>query len=225
MLERYRDIGICKNDINVFLELVENDIGSVPEERMRNIAKGILFNKKIFEYKNLLLKHYYECLLSDMLSLIHSLGVKSNRLFFTTYRSLIENFIRVCLKYEETNETGVRNMFGEFRSKYNSSEKEFIDYLEGEYGKCCNVVHSNIQGNLEMYSYYEELLQSDEMDESMINEGLQTMSTFYNKCKKFIVESNSVLMDEMFYNHKELLKYLIGESNYKQFERNIYSDE
>ena len=221
MLERYRDTELCKKDISDFIELVERDIGCIHKEKMRCIAKGIIFNKKVFEYKDSQLMHYYHCLLSDMLNLIHSLGIKSKRLFYITYRSLIEDFIRVCLKYEDMNMTGVRNMFTEFRDEYISSGKEFLDYLEGEYGKCCNVVHSNIQGNLSVYLYYEDLLQNDEMDEKMRDDCINTICTFYNKCKKFIVKSNPQLVDKMFYNHKELLRYLIGESNYKQFEQNI----
>lgn len=224
MLDRYRDIELCKKDINNFIELVEQDIGNVSKEKLCCISKGILFNKKVFQCKDSKLEHYYRCLLSDMLNLIHSLGTKSKRLFYTTYRSLIENFIRVYLKYEETNATGVRNMFNELRDQYNLSEKSFIDYLEGEYGKCCNVVHSNIQGDMPMYSYYEELLQTDEMDESTINNCLQMISTFYNKCKKFIITSNARLVDEIFYNHKELLQYLIGEQNYTQFEQGIFHE-
>lgn len=219
MLERYRDVAFCKEDINVFISLVKNDVGQVSEEKLVCIAKGILLHKKVFFCPEKNLVHYYNCLLSDMLNWVHSLGVKSLKLFYTTYRSLIENYIRVYLKYDEENETGIRNMFNEIRDICGANGKEFIDYLEGEYGKCCNVVHSNIQGNIPVYSYYDELLQADEMGEKIVESCLQIMNTFYVKCKKFVIKNKKILIDEEFYNHKELLKYLLGDKDYNEFEK------
>ena len=150
MLERYRDVDLYKEDIDNFLKFVKEDVGNISENQLRSIAKGIILFKRIFIQKNPVYFHYSECLISDALSLVHACGVKSQRLYYTTYRSLIENFTRVLLGYDNTNDTGVRNMFKELRDQYEDTGKEFIDYLEGEYGKCCNVIHSNIKANLQL---------------------------------------------------------------------------
>ena len=70
-----------------------------------------------------------------------------------------------------------------------------------------------------MYSYYDELLQADEMGEKNVESCLQIMNTFYVKCKKFLIKNKKILIDEEFYNHKELLKYLLGDKDYNEFEK------
>ena len=130
MLERYRDVELYKEDIDNFLKLVEEDVGNISESQLRSIAKGIILFKRIFMQKAPA-SHYSECLISDALSLVHACGIKSQRLYYTAYRSLIENFARVLLEYDNANDTGVRNMFKELRSQYEDTGKDFIDYLEG----------------------------------------------------------------------------------------------
>ena len=47
MLKRYRDIEICKKDIEFFIELVQKDIGNAPEVKLKSIAKGVIFFKRV----------------------------------------------------------------------------------------------------------------------------------------------------------------------------------
>ena len=216
MLKRYRDIEICKKDIEFFIELVQKDIGNAPEVKLKSIAKGVIFFKRVFLYEDSVHCHYSKCLISDSLNLVHSLGIKSRKLYYTTYRSFIENFVRVLLKYDNLNDTGVRNMVTELRDKYGDEGKIFIDYLEGEYGKCCKVIHSNIKADLQLYSYYEELLETDEMRDAI--DYINIFETFCNKCKTFVIKQESSLVNNCFYNHKELLSFLIGRKNYTIFE-------
>ena len=215
MLNRYRDIELCKSDIKQFVELVIKDIGEVSVDDLNSIAKNMILIKKVY-FEN---KHYYNCLISDMFLLLHTLGKDSIRSYFTTRRSLIENFVRVILKYQDNNSTGILNMFKEFRNNFESQDKIFIDYLEGEYGKCCDVVHSNKKANLTMYAYYEELIKKDEITLNNKPKMLKEISEFYLKCKKFIIKCDTQSVSNAFYNHKELLYYLIGKEEYGIFER------
>ena len=221
MLERYRDIELYKEDIDNFLMLVKEDVGKISESQIRSIAKGIILFKRIFMKKDTAYSHYSECLISDVLSLVHAYGIKSQRLYYTTYRSLIENFTRVLLGYDNANDTGVRNMFRELRNRYEDTGKDFLDYLEGEYGKCCNVIHSNIKADIQLYSYYEDIVSSDEMDEKTINACVNALKTFCNKAKMFMIENIPQLVNDSFYNHKELLAFLIGKDNYLNLEKKI----
>ena len=221
MLERYRDIELYKEDIDNFLMLVKEDVGKISESQIRSIAIGIILFKRIFMKKDTAYSHYSECLISDVLSLVHAYGIKSQRLYYTTYRSLIENFTRVFLGYDTANDTGVRNMFRELRNRYEDTGKDFLDYLEGEYGKCCNVIHSNIKADIQLYSYYENIVSSDEMDEKTINACVNALNTFCNKAKMFMIENIPQLVNDSFYNHKELLAFLIGKENYLKLEKKI----
>lgn len=219
MLERYRDIEVCKEDINSFIELTKEDVAGVPEIQIRSISKGLIFFKRIFMQNEVGYTHYSECLISDALNLIHSLGIRSQRLYYMTYRSLIENFVRVLLRYGDFNDNGVRNMFKDLRNEYGNMGTDFINYIEGEYGKCCNVIHSNAKAKLNLYLYYEELVHADEMDQKTVDSCINTFCTFCNKAKEFMVENMSQSINENFYNHKELLAFLVGEKNYARLEK------
>lgn len=174
MLNRYYEADNCKKDVDIFCDMVCRN-KRIPVDKMKSVAKSMLFLKKFLNFYVDDQQHYYSCLISDMFLLVHALSQNSIRTYFVTYRSLIENLIRVLLKYDDKNSTGVRNMFSEFR---NCATKSYTDYLEGEYGKCCEVVHSNCNFSLPLYSFYDELLIADEIDDKKINEYCDNMLLF-----------------------------------------------
>ncbi|EOS34109.1 hypothetical protein C808_05329 [Lachnospiraceae bacterium M18-1] len=214
MLDRYYEVKACKTDIYYFVELIKRELPDVSEEDLICIGKGMSFIRKVYAYPDKDKAHYYNCLVTDMLSLMHSFSKFSVRIYYTEFRSVIENFVRVILKFENNNAMGVRNMFSKLKKEYNLSSKQFIDYLEGEYGKCCEIIHSNCNADLPIYQYYEEIMRSDELDLKRISSIIRQLANFYNSCKKFIVFNDYEQMDKAFYNQKEVLKYLLGEKNY-----------
>lgn len=220
MLNRYREVDACKKDIEDFICMVSSENLYIVKEDLTSIAKGITFIKKVYAYQNAEHEHYYNCLITDMISLIHSFSLNSLRVYYITLRSLIENLLRVMLKYNNVNATGVRKMFEEFHSKYKNTDN-FIDYVEGEYGKCCEVVHSNHNTSMPMYFYYQDILKNDELGQEKVSQLLKQLVTFFNKCKKYIVDENINDVDNAFYSQKEVLYYLLGKKNYELFEKNI----
>lgn len=221
MLNRYYEAENCKEDIRLFGKMVCSDT-RIPPDKITCIAKNMLFCKRFFNFYVGLNKHYYGCMISDMLLLINSLSQNSVRNVYTTFRSLIENLIRVLLKYRDDNATGVRNMFSEFRE---DNEKEYVDYLEGEYGKCCDVVHSNCNFSLPMYSFYEELLAKDEIDENKINEYCDKLMSFFIRLKKYLISSKADEIWAAFQNNKEVLCVLIGKKDYDLLEEKVLSND
>lgn len=217
MLNRYREVDKCKEDIEQFCLIAHEDIKYIEQKEIICIAKGMMFIKKVYAFPESSRQHYYNCLLSDILILVHTYSQKSLRVYYTTYRSLIENFVRVFLRYKNTNGTGVRNMFKEFRDIYGDENKLFVDYLEGEYGKCCNVVHSNYKAHLTMYEYYEEIVSVDELDEKRIKTISRQLAEFYRKCREFIIANDVIQVNNAFHNQRELLKYLLGDRDYTIF--------
>lgn len=211
MLNRYREVEKCKEDIQHFILLVQKEMTDIPESDLTCIIKGMSFIKKVYAFPQKSQEHYYNCLVTDMLGIIHAFSKSSLRVYYTFYRSIIENFVRVILRYENTNATGVRNMFTELRNKYDITDKNFIDYIEGEYGKCCEVIHSNRNANLTMYEYYEEIIAADELDFKKIKELFKQLAGFYNLCKRFIIINDYEQVNESFHNQKEVLYYLIGQ--------------
>ncbi len=217
MLNRYREVDKCREDIQQFVILVKKEMKDIPESDLVCILKGMAFIKKVYAFPERNNEHYYNCLITDMLGIIHAFSKSSLRVYYTFFRSIIENLVRVILKYENTNATGVRNMFAELRDKYNQNCKEFIDYIEGEYGKCCEVIHSNQRADLTMYKYYEEIINEDELDIRKIRSLFKQLVRFYDFCKQFMIKENCEQVSEAFHNQKEVLKYLLGQRNYDEY--------
>lgn len=219
MLNRYREVDKCKEDINQFSEMVLSEIQDVSENDMVAIAKGMSFLKKVYVQGNQSQKHYYNCLLTDMFSLLYFSSKKSVKIFYTFQRSLMENLVRVILGYEENDSTGIRNMFNEFHTKYDAVCKTIIDYFEGEYGKCCAVVHSNITANLPMYEYYEEIIKEEQIRSGEMGNLFRQLANFYKKCQECVIAVDCMRVEEAFNNQKEVLYYLLGKRLYQLFEK------
>ena len=218
MLNRYYEADNCKKDIERFCNMVCGD-KRIQKSKITCVAKNVLFLKKFFYfYVDNNQTHYYSCLINDMLVLVHSLSQNSIRIYYVTFRSLIENLIRVLLKYDDMNATGVRNMFTEFAE---NSCKEYYSYLEGEYGKCCNVVHSNANFTLPMYSFYEELLLADEVNDKIIDAFCDSMMTFYKKLKDFLIDNKPDDIWAAFRNNNEVLYTRVGQRDYERLEGKI----
>lgn len=220
-LNRFAEVEACKKDIKQFAFLISKKLNLSNANKLTSIAKGILFLKRLY-YKSNENDYYINCMISDLFVLLHSMTQDSIKLFYVSYRSLIENFIRVILEYDDNNSTGIRKMFQEAKAKY--LDVDFFTYIEGEYGKCCDVVHSNISADIPLYSYYDDLCTSDELSEEKIISLLDQLVTFFNKLKEFTVNNQNSLVDSSFYNQREVLFYLLGSKLYEIFDNNYKTD-
>ena len=59
------------------------------------------------------------------------------------------------------------------------------------------------------------------MNEKTINSCVNALSTFCNKVKAFMIENIPQSVNDSFYNHKELLAFLIGKESYLKLEKKI----
>ncbi len=159
--------------------------------------------------------HFREVMIDDMLFLMLSIQKKELRLFYYVYRSLIENLHRVILRYENEDNTGVRKTFENAKIKYPNSD--FFDYLNGEYSKCCNSVHSNINSDVDIHKYYDEIENVELMNDVKQKQLIDEITTFYKKCLKFFVINEYEMIYERFNNNNEVLVYLIGPKLYDEF--------
>lgn len=219
MINRYSEVKEYKKEIQEFIERLTYERKLKNEEIFRSIAKNILFFKILFLDKEDNIKHYRDSAINDMLYLTYILTCESSKIFFIIFRSLIENTIRVSLEYENDNATGINNMFREFREKYEDG-KEYLDYVEGEYGKCCDVVHSNIQADIDLGLYFEEIKKMARMTDDRVVVYSKKLGTFLNKTKQFFVFHKTEMIMNKFYKQDEVLSFLLGEKMYNDYRIN-----
>lgn len=215
---KYNQIPDLKLEINNYVSMLNKDSIFKDESKIRAISKYILFLKQLGSDS-----HYKRAMIYDLLCLMNSLTNNSKRNFYQTYRSFIENFIRFILKLDDTDNTGVRELFKNLKDHFNHNNDtdRIINYLNGEYGKCCNYVHSNIEADMKLFQYYKDILESDEMNHRTIVKLVNSILTLLKTLTNFILITSPLLVDSSFFRYKSELKFLIGEKNFKLFQFNM----
>ncbi|HAX53372.1 MAG TPA: hypothetical protein DCX82_15815 [Lachnospiraceae bacterium] len=216
MINTYDDLQDLKNEIKKFVGLVKSTNTEIEDCLLRCVTKSILFLKQIQQCENT--GHYGKCLINDSLFMISSLAGMRNREFYINYRSMIENYIRFVLKLDDSDETGVRNLFNKLKEDFAQYGSEIlIEYMDGEYGKCCDFVHSNVKSKATIYEYYSEIIDHRRPSKKEIHSMLTTMITFLKKAIRLLLLNNPSWVDESFYKERQKLKYLIGEDLYQLY--------
>lgn len=217
---KYNQVLELKSEINSYVSILNCNDTFKDDSKIRGITKNILFLKQLGRDS-----HYKRAMIYDLLMLLDALTKNSKRNFYTLYRSFLENFIRFSLDLHDNDITGVRELFRLFKDTYEKDENTttFINYIEGEYGKSCNYIHSNINADIELYQYYKDILQSNEMSNKAIIQLTNAVLTLVKKVTTFIVCELPLIVDSSFYRNKVELKFLIGKSNFNMFKSNLYS--
>lgn len=223
MLKKYSDLAEVKQEVKEYIFLLEKNKKLPYTDKIRGITKRILFLKCFYYYKGN--GHYRDCMTYDLLMLMHSLTQESVRNVYGYYRSYIENFLRVSLNLEDEDCTGVRNLFNNFKSEFNYFEddniKILVDYLEGKYSICSQFTHSNHSANMNIYTYYTEIIENDEIKEDKLKKLIDEILTLIDKIIKFVVYCFPSKIDGAFFRKKQELKYLIGNAMYANFEESL----
>ena len=211
MINRYYNKIEYSKEVDKFTAQIK-----IKDNNIKSIVKSMIFFKKIFQNEVNGFYHYKEAFINDMLHLLYSIELKSRRMYYVSFRSLIENLLRILLELPDNDETGVRNLFCSSTQKF---ERKFIQYLNGEYGKCCNFIHSNIKSDVKLCQYYDDVtrvMNNKELTSTVLN-----IVSFYNECKKFFANYKYEDIYNEFFNQNEVLKFLLGEKFYTIYINNI----
>lgn len=223
MLEKYENTIKLKEEVNKYIDLLYG-IKELPQKNdLIYISKLILFNKQYFICENSEKMHYRNYMIYDLLMIMNALTKDSLINFYQLYRSYLENIIRVMLDLEDEDETGVNALFNKFQEKYGTSEseKEFIYFLKAEYSKACDYVHSNLRSNINLYLFYTDILESDEMSDANIKKLILKLKMLLTKLVRFIIDVDSEKIDSVFFRHYIDLEYLIGKNLFRHFKNKI----
>lgn len=220
MISKYDDFNETKQDIEKFLYILQSHKKLPCTNEIKCIAKNILFLKEYIENDNI--RYYKDYMIYDSLMLIHSLTQNSKKVFFNIYRSFIENFVRSILELEDDDRTGVRKLFENFKKLgEDKTTNEIIYFIEGQYSEGCDFVHSNIRAGINVFTYYSDIVSSDEMNDKQIRDLIMRVLTLFKKIVELIIYTNSSKIDSIFYRNKQKLKFLIGEKNFNIFEKQL----
>ena len=209
-----------QKDIQQFLGILEIVEDSDQYAIFHSLSKSTLFFKFIVDLGDN--AHYPQYMIYDMLMVVYLLTKDSRREVYNTYRSLIENFIRYELNLKDTDDTGVFKLFKNFRKQYEDvNTSAILNFVEAEYGICCNYVHSNIKANVQLLEYLADIVQNPKMDSADKMKLLKEIEGFFNQIVTFCCYKNSESIGRAFFKKNQMLLFLIGEKNYQISRKDI----
>lgn len=216
MIPIYEKFSDEKIEIQKFIDILNSEQYFKNIEQLRFLTKRLLFFKHM--QNQVPDEHYAKCMINDMLLTIHTIKQGSVKTFYFYYRSIIENCIRYILNLNNHDNTGVRNLFKQLSNLCSTEfQKTIFDYIEGEYGKCCNHVHSNINTHTHIYEYYSDIINHDQFSSKHNDCYIRVLTTFFDKFILLLVDIRLDWIDTAFYKKTQLLKFYIGDTAFDSF--------
>ncbi|MGG4236974.1 hypothetical protein ABEW02_08810 [Bacillus safensis] len=211
-----------KAEINNFLALVCSKKALPQQPELVSISKLIIVSKTVIDH--LPSNHYRSSFFHDLLSLMHSLSSSNSiRYYNFVLRSLLENFHRCMLKLGNSDETGINELFRENTTQFATDvrTKQLFDYLSGEYGKCCLVVHSNIKAHNNIHKYFCETIQNDDFTLQVLKTVINNIKNILSSMIELLIIVHPGILENSFYRRKQELNYLLGKRLYNIFKLKI----
>ncbi|OOR27577.1 hypothetical protein [Bacillus wiedmannii] len=220
-IPKYADNTHLKDEVDKYTTMLCGQKELPLKNEIKSIAKYIIFLK---EYAgNHEKMHYKQYMIFDLLTVMHSLTQTSKRHVYYNLRSFIENVVRTILDFEDDDETGVRKLFELIENRYEKSAPilNLLDYLKGEYSKCCDYVHSNQKAGVTIHLYYTEILSSDDLNEHTLRSLIRSLLTMLQKVTELLLYIEANFIEGVFHRRKQELNYLIGASRFRLFRDTI----
>jgi hypothetical protein len=216
-VKKYDDFTDIKSEISKYVELLMTQRELPNQNEIKAIAKNIIFLKTVVNFCDE--SHYKQNFIFDVLSVMHSLTQNSIRQFNYIYRSLLENYIRSMLNLEDSDETGVNNLFREMYEKFaeNEDSKRIIDFISGEYGKACLFVHSNVKADTSIQLFYENIISNDDFNRNIHKTTIIRILLLLKNMTTLLIYNFSNVVENAFYRRKQHIRFLLGNELYEIF--------
>ena len=215
------DINSLKDEVNRFIALVNNEL--IDKKKLKNITKNLLFQKEVLVNETFGNSYYNKVYIYNCLLMIETLKHNSILFFYQVYRTSIENFIRSVLDFDDNDETGVNAMFDLLYSKIETSDElvGVYNFIKGEYGKACDYVHSNIKSNISIYLYYDQIINSDEINNEVTDSLVDKIMTLEKMTSKMILIMFNLHIETLYYRRYEVLEFLVGKKAFLTYKEKL----
>lgn len=205
-----------KKEIKDFLSRIGINEDTPLQSEMTYIIKQYYFIKSILEED--FEKHYVRELNMDILMTIHALfSQRSLRNFHYNYRSLLENLTRVALDFEDSNETGVNELFRQFKSYCDTKNlSDIYDLISNEYGNSCFYVHSNIKRQTSFIEYLSELDSFDDLSKEK-RKLIRALVRVFDSIVMILIENTHHTISQKYKRKNAVINYLISKTTFHYY--------
>lgn len=172
-----------------------------------SIVKKILFMRIILYRSSIENYRYFDSIIYDCLSAINCLRLNKERYFYFDLRSMIENILRCSLKKEDSDDTGITELFRQFDEL--SLSQHIYDQLTSLYANSCDYVHNNIRAELPVSQSFLDI-KNDRLSARQLSSLINDLLKITNIAVEIITE---VYFDEVecaFYRTNSTIDFLIG---------------
>lgn len=224
-LDIYKFLNDTKDEINSFVDIINKNINYKDKKNNNNkddlkfIAKRIFFLKEIFKDKE---NAYSDLVIYSILQMLYNTVFENicTEKYNLYKRIYIENLFRYLLNVDNT-----RKSIGDMKDllKEDANIKSYIDSLYSEHSKASGVIHVNKIQYVNINKYFVDIIEMNKKFEH------QSFITNIKNIIYLLRISTSILLIKkheiigcVFYNNMEILKYLIGDKNYKLYYNNLY---
>lgn len=205
----YDPLG-TKDSIRGFMEMYDVDISTLARNKLICVVKKMIFIKLFVD--NHSHTHYPKSMIYDMLSALNSLKEHKERYYHFNIRSFIENVLRTILLLDDSDRTGVNELFRQSRLTCSKSDEEIeiINLLDSKYTISNNYVHSNIMADMKIHQFY-KYIEEEAMESRVIEGHLEQMCVLLTRVCEMIIRRFSNDVEHVFFRKKATLSFLLNE--------------
>ncbi|MGO4790396.1 hypothetical protein AB4124_23565 [Paenibacillus sp. 2KB_20] len=205
----YDPLG-TKESIRLFIEMYNMDISISGNNKLKCVIKKIIFIKLFVDNHNP--THYPKSMIFDILSALNSLKEHKQRYYHFNIRSFIENILRTILLLDDSDRTGVNELFRQSRSACNEKDEEIeiINLLESKYTISNNYVHSNLMAGIEIHQFYKKI-KEETMQSEITEDCFDQMCVLLTRVSELLIRRFSNEVEHIFFRKKATLSFLLND--------------
>lgn len=163
---------------------------------------------------------YLQGLIYDSLNSLVSIFSGKERYFHLNIRSLVENIARIVLKKQQTDDVFSDFIRSEdFAFLKAKSQNVIWNYLHQIYSTACLYVHSSPSANLNVTHTFEQLMKDDTCTDRMTQ--IKKLQQTLNYVTTLLIINFNTEISDVFIRTRRELKFLIGNSLFKMYEKEL----
>ncbi len=165
-------------------------------------------------------KQYLQGIIYDSLNSIISILSGKERYFYLNIRSLVENIARITLKKQPSSDSFsdfIRS--DDFLFLKRNNNPTIWNYLHQVYSTACLYVHSSPDAQLNITHTFEQLMINDTCTNRISQ--IQKLQQTLNCVTKILIINFNTEISDVFIRTKRELKYLIGNSLFREYEERL----
>ncbi|BCC18520.1 TPA: hypothetical protein ACLE2C_003584 [Bacillus paranthracis] len=211
-----KELKDIKSEINSFIELEFNTLEELEKNNLRFVLKRVVFLKYLIRQSS---DFRFEALTSDIIHLISSIKKGESRYYYFNLRSIIEQALRIVNNIDSTNTIPNTSIMEKTKKLVDASQVSInLDVIQDEYNTSCLYVHGNENADMNLAEFYQNCIEHNNQIQHLPRK-LKVLVKLLNELFDLILISQNAIVDAAYHRRKSILKFLVGNPSYLQFER------